>query len=50
MALVTFEGARRTDFAYLGAASLITIIPVIIVFILLQRSFARGILAGSIKE
>jgi raffinose/stachyose/melibiose transport system permease protein len=50
MALVTFEGARRTDFAYLGAASLITIIPVVIVFILLQRSFARGILAGSIKE
>ena len=50
MALVTFEGARRTDFAYLGAASLITIAPVVIVFILLQRSFTRGILAGSIKE
>ena len=50
MALVTFEGARRTDFAYLGAASIITIIPVVIVFILLQRSFTRGILAGSIKE
>lgn len=50
MALVTFEGARRTDFAYLGAASIITIIPVVIIFILLQRSFTRGILAGSIKE
>jgi raffinose/stachyose/melibiose transport system permease protein len=50
MALVTFEGARRTDFAYLGAASIITIVPVVIVFILLQRSFTRGILAGSIKE
>ena len=50
MALVSFEGARRTDFAYVGAASLITIAPVVIVFILLQRSFTRGILAGSIKE
>jgi raffinose/stachyose/melibiose transport system permease protein len=50
MALVTFQGARRTDFAYVGAASIITIIPVVIVFILLQRSFTRGILAGSIKE
>lgn len=50
MALVTFEGARRTDFAYVGAASLITIAPVVIVFVLLQRSFTRGILAGSIKE
>lgn len=50
MALVTFEGARRTDFAYLGAASIITIVPVIMVFVFLQRSFTRGILAGSIKE
>jgi len=50
MALVTFEGARRTDFAYLGAASLLTIAPVIAVFVLLQRSFTRGILAGSVKE
>lgn len=50
MALVTFEGARRTDFAYLGAASIITIVPVAMVFVFLQRSFTRGILAGSIKE
>ena len=27
-----------------------TIAPVVIVFVLLQRSFTRGILAGSIKE
>jgi len=50
MALVNFEGARRTDFAYLGAASLITIAPVVVVFVLLQRSFTRGILAGAMKE
>ncbi|NQW73435.1 MAG: carbohydrate ABC transporter permease, partial [Actinobacteria bacterium] len=31
-------------------AAVITITPVIIVFVALQRSFARGILAGAVKE
>ncbi len=50
MSLVFFVGQRSTDYAYLAAAAVITITPVIIVFVALQRSFARGILAGAVKE
>ncbi len=50
MSLVFFVGQRSTDYAYLAAAAIITITPVIIVFVALQKSFTRGLLAGAVKE
>jgi len=49
MSLVFFQGQHTTDYTYLAAASLITIVPVIIVYVSLQRSFTQGILEGGVK-
>lgn len=50
--LAAFKGSFRetTEWAQLMAASIISIIPVIIVFILGQKYFIKGIMAGAIKE
>jgi raffinose/stachyose/melibiose transport system permease protein len=50
MSLVFFQGQHTTDYTYLAAASLITIAPVVLVFVLLQRSFTRGVLTGAVKD
>jgi raffinose/stachyose/melibiose transport system permease protein len=50
ISLVSFQGEHTTNYAYLAAGSLITVAPVVLVYILLQRSFTRGILGGAIKE
>jgi raffinose/stachyose/melibiose transport system permease protein len=50
MSLVFFQGQHTTDYTYLAAASLITIAPVVLVYVALQRSFTRGVLAGAVKE
>ena len=50
IALVFFQGQHTTNYTYLAAGSLIVIAPVVLLYAVLQRSFARGILAGAIKE
>jgi raffinose/stachyose/melibiose transport system permease protein len=50
ISLVFFEGQHTTNYTFLAAASLITVAPVVLVFVLLQRSFTRGMLAGALKE
>ena len=45
----SFQGENLTDWADMAAASTIAIIPVIIVFLLLQRYFIEGI-AGAVKQ
>jgi raffinose/stachyose/melibiose transport system permease protein len=50
MSLVFFQGQHTTDYTYLAAASLITIAPVVAVYVLLQRSFTRGVLSGAVKD
>ena len=49
MGLYVFLGGRGIDIGPLAAGTLITILPVIVLFILLQRQVTRGILAGAIK-
>ncbi len=49
VAIATFHGAHLTQWGLVFAASLIAITPVIIVFIVLQRYFVRGLTAGAIK-
>lgn len=50
--LATFKGSFReaTEWAELMAASVLSVIPVIIVFILGQKYFIKGIMAGALKE
>lgn len=50
MTLAVFQGQHQTNYAYLSAAALMTALPVIVVYAALQRSFARGVLAGAIRE
>jgi raffinose/stachyose/melibiose transport system permease protein len=50
ISLVFFEGQRMTNYTFLAAGSLITVAPVVLVFVLLQRSFTRGMLSGALKE
>jgi multiple sugar transport system permease protein len=50
--LAAFKGSFRetTEWAQLMAASVISVIPVIIVFILGQKYFIKGIMMGALKE
>lgn len=50
ISLVFFQGQHTTNYTFLAAGALITVAPVVLVFMLLQRSFTRGVLAGAIKE
>jgi ABC-type glycerol-3-phosphate transport system permease component len=47
--LYVFTGGRSLDLGPLAAATLITIVPVILLFVLLQRQVTQGFLSGSVK-
>jgi ABC-type glycerol-3-phosphate transport system permease component len=49
LGLYLFAGGRTIDIGPLAAGTLITILPVILLFVLLQRQVAKGILAGAVK-
>jgi len=46
--LMTFVGERGTDFGLLSAGVLINVIPVFVVYLVLQRYFVEGV-AGAVK-
>jgi multiple sugar transport system permease protein len=50
--IATLKGSFRdtTDWTVLMAAATLSILPVVIVFLLGQKQFMKGILAGSVKE
>jgi len=51
LALSFFAGAERAgDPTKVAAAAVLVAMPVVIVYIVLQRHFIRGMLAGAIKE
>jgi len=47
--LYMFTGGRSLDVGPLAAGTLITILPVIVLFILLQRQVTQGFISGAIK-
>ncbi|WMJ89580.1 carbohydrate ABC transporter permease [Anaerocolumna sp. MB42-C2] len=47
--LMTFVGEHGTDYGYLCAGVLISVIPVIIVYLIFQRYFVEG-MAGAVKS
>ena len=49
IALKLFQGQHATQWGLVFAASLIALIPVIIVFLVFQRAFVRGVAAGGVK-
>ena len=49
MGLYVFASGRGIDTGPLAAGTLVTILPVIVLFIALQRQVTRGILAGAVK-
>lgn len=49
VAIATFQGQHSTQWGLVFAASIIAIVPVIAVFVSLQRYFVRGLTAGGIK-
>ena len=49
LGLYVFLGGRGIDIGPLAAGTLITMLPVVVLFIALQRQVTRGILAGAVK-
>ena len=52
LGLALFQGANRNsqDVTLVAAAAVIVALPVVIVYVFLQRSFIRGMFAGAVKE
>ncbi|MBV9464330.1 MAG: carbohydrate ABC transporter permease [Verrucomicrobiae bacterium] len=47
--LMVFQGAHITDYPLLMAGVIITIVPVVICYLVLQRHIIKGITAGAVK-
>lgn len=49
IAIALFQGQHATSWGIVFAASAIAVVPVIVIFVLLQRQFIGGITAGAVK-
>lgn len=49
VAIAAFQGIFYSDWGLVFAASLIAIVPIIVLFVLLQRYFIKGAISGAIK-
>jgi multiple sugar transport system permease protein len=49
VAIATYQGAHITNWGNVFAASLIAVVPVLILFILLQKYYIKGMVAGAVK-
>jgi len=52
LGLALFAGANRgsQDVTLVAAAAVLVALPIMIVYVFLQRSFIRGMFAGAVKE
>jgi raffinose/stachyose/melibiose transport system permease protein len=50
LGLAFFQGQHSTDVALLSAACVLIALPVLVVYIALQRKFIAGMLSGAVKE
>lgn len=48
-ALYAFQSSFSTDYQLLAAGMMISIIPIVIVYVLFQNSFQNGLMAGAVK-
>jgi multiple sugar transport system permease protein len=49
IAIANFQGQHASDWGLVFAASLIAVIPVLIIYVSLQRYFVQGLTAGAVK-
>ena len=49
VALASMAGEHVQDTELMMAGSVITVLPVVIVFLLLQRAYVRGVMLGAVK-
>jgi raffinose/stachyose/melibiose transport system permease protein len=49
LGLAFFVGARSTDYAGLAAGAVIVAVPVVLVYLVLQRDFIRGMFTGALR-
>jgi multiple sugar transport system permease protein/raffinose/stachyose/melibiose transport system permease protein len=47
--LYAFHGAHLTDYPLLMAGMVISILPIVVIYLLMQRTFIQGITAGALK-
>ncbi len=47
--LASFSGRYTTEIALVSAAAVIVAVPIVVVFIIFQREFLRGMLTGAVK-
>ncbi len=50
LGLAFFQGQHTSDFRLLAAGALIVALPVVVVYVFLQRHFIRGMLSGAVKS
>ena len=50
IAIALFQGQHSTSWGLVFAASLIAIVPVLVVYILFQRNFVAGLTTGALKQ
>jgi raffinose/stachyose/melibiose transport system permease protein len=50
LGLVFFQGQHSSDISLLAAGAVLVALPVVIVYIALQRRFIEGMLSGAVKE
>ena len=48
-ALYAFQSAHTTDYQLLAAGMMISILPLIVVYVVFQKNFQNGIMAGAVK-
>jgi ABC-type glycerol-3-phosphate transport system permease component len=44
-----FFGARKTEYGYAFAGIILASLPIVILFLFLQKYFIKGIVAGAVK-
>jgi ABC-type sugar transport system, permease component len=49
VAIATFQGVHTTNWGLVFAASLVAVVPVLTLFVLLQKYIVKGMVAGAIK-
>ena len=50
LGLAFFQGQHTSDFSLLAAGAVIVALPVVVVYLFLQRHFIQGMLSGAVKE
>ena len=49
LGIATMQGEHKTDYGVMMAGAALASIPMIVIFILFQKSFTQGITMGSVK-